>query len=489
MRGALEIPASAQCAKSVHMRVASGQHAAAAGNTLRHLTKCVGKQCALPGKTGSCGHGGEFVSAFRQHVPPHLIASDPQNIQAGGIGIHTGIILLPAPIHRTRERNLLPKLGKGFIMDNMIANPMDKLTDISGIQPARTCLDDVARVAGVSKATVCRALRGTGRISDATREKIRKLAEEMNYKPDPALSALTRYRWGSRVSGRATYSLALVRVDPIASPSSQKRKSGVAERAAELNFLLEEHQLDSKTSPASLSRILFARGIDGIIFEICGPVFHWDFAWDRFACVTIGFDGEAHQLNSVTSDWFNAVRIASDKARLAGCRRIGYANFFRGNPSMDDRMHAATLLERSRNTQLFGAQPPIFWYPGDRNLTKNVFQEDRDLFLRWVKKYQPDVIVDGNRTAIWWLRDADIKIPEDIRYVTLNARPVDEPGSSGTAHEQKRQARLAVDLLFNLIQVNERGLSNSPLRMTTPCSWHEGETLFVKSKRAAKRKK
>lgn len=354
---------------------------------------------------------------------------------------------------------------------------MSEIVDLAGSAPNRTSLEDVARVAGVSKATVCRALRGTGRISSATRKKIQSLAADMNYKPDPALSALTRYRWGGRVAGRARYALALVKVDPISTLSSQKRQSGVAERASELNFLLEEHTLDSKTSPSSLARILFARGIDGVIFEICGPVFSWDFAWDRFACVTIGFDGETHRLNSVTSDWFNAVRLVSEKARAAGCCRIGYANFFRGNPSMDDRVHAATLLERSRNTNLFGRQPPVFWYPGDRDLTKNVFREDRDNFLRWFEKYQPDVVVDGNRTAIWWLKDAGLRLPQDLGYITLNARPVQEPESSGSVHEQKRQARLAVDLLFNLIQINERGLSDSPLRLTTPCTWHGGKTL------------
>ncbi len=359
---------------------------------------------------------------------------------------------------------------------------MDKITDLSGTLPARVSLEDVAKEARVSKATVCRALRGTGRISSATREKIKKLAAEMNYRPDPALSALTRYRWGERVRGRARYSLALVRVDPTPSASSQRRQSGVVERASELNFFLEEHVLDSKTSPASMSRILFARGIDGIIFEICGPVFQWDFAWDKFACVTIGFDGEAHRLNSVTSDWFNAVRMVSEKARQPGVERVGYANFYRGNPSMDDRVHAATLLERSRNVKQLGAQPPIFWYPGDHNLTKNVFKSDRDNFFRWFEKHRPDVVIDGNRTAIWWLKDAGLRMPQDVRYASLNSHPELEPGSSGSVHDQKRQARLAVDLLFNLIQINERGLSDLPLRLTTPCSWHEGTTLMLPRK-------
>ena len=367
---------------------------------------------------------------------------------------------------------------------------MNEIIDLPGEHPIRTSLDDVARAAGVSKATVCRALRGTGRISPATREKIRLLAGEMNYKPDPALSALTRYRWGERVGGRARYSLALVRVDPIASHSSARRQSGVVERAAELNFFLEEHSLGVGGSPSSLARMLYSRGVDGIVFEICGPVFHWDFAWDRFACVTIGFDGEAHRLNAVTSDWFAAVRTITDKAKEAGCRKIGYANFHRGNPSMDDRVHAATLLERSRNTKMFGAQPPVFWYPVDADHKRNFFLEDRADFLRWVEKHQPDVVIDGNRTAIWWLKDAGIRIPGQIRYASLNAHPEDEPETSGTIHNQKRQARLAVDLLYNLIQVNERGLSDCPLRLTTPCAWHEGGTLSgIKkpSRRAGKR--
>lgn len=363
---------------------------------------------------------------------------------------------------------------------------MNEIIDLPGAPPIRTSLEDVAKSAGVSKATVCRALRGTGRISDATRERIRQLALEMNYKPDPALSALTRYRWGDRVGGRARYSLALVRVDPIASPSSYNRQSGVVERAAELNFFLQEHSLDGKTSPASLAKMLYSRGVDGIVFEICGPVFHWDFFWDRFACVTIGFDGEAHRLNAVTSDWFSAVRLVTEKAIAAGCKKIGYANFFRGNPSMDDRLHAATLLERARNTKLFGAQPPIFWYPGDRNFSRDFYLEDRDGFLRWVEKHQPDVVIDGNRTAIWWLKDAGLASPENIRYATLNARPAEEPESSGTIHDQKRQARLAVDLLFNLIQVNERGMSDAPLRLTTPCAWHPGQTLDGKSPKSRK---
>jgi len=370
-----------------------------------------------------------------------------------------------------------------------IITPMNESLDIYSGQPQRISLDDVAKVAGVSKATVCRALRGTGRVSAETRERIQALADEMGYKPDPALSALTRYRWGNTVSGRAQYSIAMVKVDPTTSASSQSRSEGVVERASELNFILEMHTLDSKTSPSALSRMLYARGVDGIIFYISGPVFQWDFPWEKFACVTIGFDGEAHRLNSVTSDWFSAMRMVSSRARMAGGRRIGFANFYRGNPSMDDRVASATLLERAHNVKEFGAQPPPFWYPVDRNLDKNIFSTERDAFLRWFEKHKPDVVVDGNQTAYWWLKDAGVRLPQDVGYVSLNAVPSAHEHITGAVHQRRRQARLAVDLLFNLIQINERGLSDIPLRLTTACEWYEGRTLRAAKVRKPNRKR
>lgn len=47
-----------------------------------------------------------------------------------------------------------------------------------------TTIVDVARVAGVGKATVVRALRGTGYVSPATRDKVRKAAAELGYQPN-----------------------------------------------------------------------------------------------------------------------------------------------------------------------------------------------------------------------------------------------------------------------------------------------------------------
>lgn len=60
---------------------------------------------------------------------------------------------------------------------------------------------DVARLAGVSQPTVSRALRGDGRIADATRERIEKAAGELGYVPNEL---------GRGLSTRSTRQIAMV---------------------------------------------------------------------------------------------------------------------------------------------------------------------------------------------------------------------------------------------------------------------------------------
>lgn len=62
---------------------------------------------------------------------------------------------------------------------------------------------DVARFAGVSQATVSRALRGDARVSQATQDRVRRAAEALNYVPSEAgrsLSTRTTRRIGVLVS-------------------------------------------------------------------------------------------------------------------------------------------------------------------------------------------------------------------------------------------------------------------------------------------------
>lgn len=57
-------------------------------------------------------------------------------------------------------------------------------------QQHKTKIIDVAKVAGVSVATVANALNGTGRVSEAVAKKVRQIASEMHYVPNRAARQL-----------------------------------------------------------------------------------------------------------------------------------------------------------------------------------------------------------------------------------------------------------------------------------------------------------
>lgn len=57
-------------------------------------------------------------------------------------------------------------------------------------------MEELARIAGVSKTTVHRALNGTGRISEETRKRIVALAEETGYRPNRLARGLRQSRTG-----------------------------------------------------------------------------------------------------------------------------------------------------------------------------------------------------------------------------------------------------------------------------------------------------
>ncbi|RYD89670.1 MAG: LacI family transcriptional regulator, partial [Sphingobacteriales bacterium] len=61
----------------------------------------------------------------------------------------------------------------------------------------RVTLQDVAKAAGVNVSTASDALKGTGRVAEATREKVRRIAAEHKYIPNMAARALVTGRTGS----------------------------------------------------------------------------------------------------------------------------------------------------------------------------------------------------------------------------------------------------------------------------------------------------
>src|ERR1035437_1423642 len=143
-----------------------------------------------------------------------------------------------------------------------------KNTDARPPFAQRVTLRDLAQKAGVSHVTISRALRNDPSISAARRGEVKKLAEEMGYRPDPSLSALAAYRF-ARQEHKIQSALAWVNryQDP-----KQWRKFGElkaywigAEKAAQrFGYHLEEIIWAPGQPVKRLEKILEARGVRGI---------------------------------------------------------------------------------------------------------------------------------------------------------------------------------------------------------------------------------
>ena len=121
-------------------------------------------------------------------------------------------------------------------------------------------IDDIARDLGVSKTTISRAISGKGRISEATRARVRAYIEQTNYRPNAAAKGLAESR---------TYNVALVlprSLFKLDMPFIRKSMTAICEEAflQDYNILL---CLSTDDNPESLLRTLDNRKVDGVVLS------------------------------------------------------------------------------------------------------------------------------------------------------------------------------------------------------------------------------
>ncbi|GAA1121297.1 LacI family DNA-binding transcriptional regulator [Kribbella jejuensis] len=126
----------------------------------------------------------------------------------------------------------------------------------------RATLTDVARVAGVSRQTASRVARGGVDVNAQTADRVRRVIEELGYRPDPVARALSTGR--GRVIGLLTHQL----TDRQMGLGAVSIMIGVEQAAAELGLgvsLATFAGFDPATLQDGIGRLAQA-GCDGVIF-------------------------------------------------------------------------------------------------------------------------------------------------------------------------------------------------------------------------------
>lgn len=335
-------------------------------------------------------------------------------------------------------------------------------------------MGELAQAAGVSKMTVSLALRGNEKISAATRERIRALADKMGYRPNPLVQTLMANLRSTRPANYHS-TLAWVTAFPTRDGWSnhwvyQHYHQGAVARAAALGYKIETFwALAPRTTGAALTRVLRARGIRGLIIPpVATPGTRLDIDWAHFSCATIGYSFTEPRLHRAAANLREGMTRALAECQQRGFKRIGFAI-----PVNTDA--------RVNHSWLAGYLAWQQFIPKKDRLPVLLTPDRMEAHLpAWLGAHRPDVIISPNSEFLKWLPALRRHIPDDISLVSLSY-PDDKDASvahiSGINQNNVSIGEAAVDLVVSQLQHNDTGLPKHPRVMLIDGFWNEGKTL------------
>jgi DNA-binding LacI/PurR family transcriptional regulator len=177
-------------------------------------------------------------------------------------------------------------------------------------------LVDVAREAQVSIATVSHALSGKGRIPEATRKRVREVAERMGYEPNPAARRLA----GGR-SGLIAVAFSLPDTLPVNLTDVYYFNQAI--RAATDRALEHDYAL-VVGPPTPQTKVWLRIPLDGVVVfdPVAGDSILADFRARKVPLVLSGRDPEGGDDYCVDNDHVAGTRTALDHLAQRGCARV-----------------------------------------------------------------------------------------------------------------------------------------------------------------------
>ncbi|MCR6630367.1 MAG: LacI family DNA-binding transcriptional regulator [Magnetospirillum sp.] len=336
----------------------------------------------------------------------------------------------------------------------------------------RVTLRDIAIKFGCSRSTVSLAMSDHPRIRPEVRRRIRELAEKMGYRPDPTLTMLASNRFAAQTPAyRAT--LAYLVDTREAVPSRlylQRRYLGPAKRRAELRgYQLSEFDLADYPSGQIASNVLYNRGVQGLIIpqmaRSAEPMLRAS-GWNRFTAVSCMLGWVSTPFHVIRKDIFNDMRLLWREAVARGYKRIGGALFQHDPIAEDDyARYGASIAEQRQLIPESQRLPFLLCGP-----------EDKEAFLEWVRRVEPDAIISFIETPREWLKSVGYRIPEDIAFACALVEPT-FAHCAGVAALNDEVAYAAVDFLATQIHQNQRGIPEIQQTLLLEPQWNEGVTM------------
>ncbi len=337
-------------------------------------------------------------------------------------------------------------------------------------------LGEIAEKAGVTRMAVSLALRGKAGVSDATRVRVLEIAAQLGYRPDPEVSNLmARIRAKTPTTTKAC--LALLTAGPTTpgskrSITERKYVEGVVSRADEYGYRIEEFSIFGKKDAAQVAKILWNRGIEGLIirplqYGLTDSGSHsLQFEFDRFHAVAISETLESPVLDRSLPDQYSAMLTVLSELAGLNYRTIGLVLEEELNVRVNGKWTAAYLQHPFRSETLSLTPPLIMAAPNQAE------------FDRWFDQHRPDAIISVNRYVLQFLKNRGLNVPEDLGYASLDLDGdiPENSGLSGIDQNSQLVGAAAVDMLIGAMQRAQRGVPEHPLRVEVEGTWRHGKS-------------
>ena len=322
-------------------------------------------------------------------------------------------------------------------------------------------LKDVAREAGVSVATASRALADHPRISEATKARVRQVAEALGYTPSAVARSLVKRE--TRTIGVITTTV----TDPYAA-EVVRAVEDAAEAAGYHMLLFASHSLPRREVAGI--RMLYERRVDGIIIISARGLDLYPDLLDQMHIPVVLINGilPHPHVRSVRADNRQGMRLATEYLLELGYRRIAFIGGPPQGRSAQDRwlgyLDALSGAGINPDGSLF--------FPG----TGRAEDGRRAVRAMFEMTQPPDAVVCYNDlTAMGVLAEAwsnGIRVPKDLAVVgfdnlpfseltspplTTVTQPTEEMGHTAVEHLLRLRRRESVsDVVFECSLVERR---------------------------------
>ncbi len=337
--------------------------------------------------------------------------------------------------------------------------------------PAPT-LRTLARTLGLSRTTISDALRGSPRVNPQTAERVRAAAKAAGYESNPLTGTVMSLLRRSRSQKFRGVLAAIEVVDPDRPQHAIRYNhsvlAGVSERAGALGFKVERFELSAAGLRLNrLDTILQARGIHAmVILPASGFPDLSGLRWQQYTAVYVDYFIDHPPLHCICSDHYRSMVALLQQLHARGFRRPGMFVEI----THDERLHyrwEGAFLALQKYLPKTTAVPAL-----------RLHEVTREGFETWFRKYNPDVVIGHQPSAVEWMQACGAKVPETHSFVCLNSlRTNGECAALDllASHLGTRAAELVIGQLLH----NELGIPVEPSLTTIPAKLLEGPTLRV----------